>query len=215
MCRPSPREASWQAGPLGGFLLSVRQSAYEAYAAGLCIVPPQENGSKAPLADAWKHWQIERPSGAQLEDWYRDDRRQGLGIICGHVSGDLECLEFEDEESWNEYQDLALAAGLHDLLEKVVAGYSEASPGGGVHLLYRCEVTGRNTKLARRPKRPVEMKAANDKTKTLIETRGEGGYVIVAPSHGRIHPSGEPYRLLRGGFESIVGITADAPATVT
>lgn len=47
------------------------------------------------------------------------------------------------------------------------------------------------------------------KVKVLIETRGEGGYVVVAPSHGRVHPTGKPYTLLRGGFNTIVTITSE------
>lgn len=42
----------------------------------------------------------------------------------------------------------------------------------------------------------------------LIETRGEGGFVVVAPSHGSTHPSGKPWRLLAGGPSSIATITA-------
>jgi putative DNA primase/helicase len=49
----------------------------------------------------------------------------------------------------------------------------------------------------------------HDKVNTLIEVRGEGGYVIIAPNYGKIHPSGKPYVLLRGGMESIVTITPE------
>jgi hypothetical protein len=49
----------------------------------------------------------------------------------------------------------------------------------------------------------------NDKVKTLIETRGQGGFIILAPSHGPIHPSGQPYVLLQDGFETIATITPE------
>lgn len=172
--------------------MNVREAAYDAYGAGLCVVPPREDGSKAPSGNKWKHWQNERPSKTQLEVWYGTGVRQGLGVICGNVSGDLECLEFEDQETYHAYHELAEAAGLRELLDRVEAGYSEATPGDGVHLLYRCEGTGGNTKLARRPKRPEEMTGQDDKIKTLIETRGEGGFVITAPSFGNVHPSKNP-----------------------
>jgi hypothetical protein len=43
----------------------------------------------------------------------------------------------------------------------------------------------------------------------LIETRGQGGFVIIAPSNGKVHPSGGAYELLSGGLESIVTLTPE------
>ena len=43
----------------------------------------------------------------------------------------------------------------------------------------------------------------------LIETRGEGGFIIVAPSGGPVHPSGRPYVLRSGGFDTIATITPE------
>ena len=42
----------------------------------------------------------------------------------------------------------------------------------------------------------------------MIETRGEGGIIIVTPSRGKVHPSGTPYLLIRGSVSSIQTITA-------
>ena len=69
-----------------------------------------------------------------------------------------------------------------------------------MHWFYRCTEIGGNTKLAVRPTGPGQVA-------TLIETRGTGGYVVAAPSNGRVHPSGKPYRLLRGGVATIAEIT--------
>jgi putative DNA primase/helicase len=43
----------------------------------------------------------------------------------------------------------------------------------------------------------------------LVETRGEGGFVVVAPSGGRTHETGAGWVLLRGGPTSIANITAE------
>jgi P4 family phage/plasmid primase-like protien len=43
--------------------------------------------------------------------------------------------------------------------------------------------------------------------KCLLETRGEGGYAITAPSNGKVHPSGKGYILLKGGFDQVATIT--------
>jgi hypothetical protein len=71
---------------------------------------------------------------------------------------------------------------------------------GGIHWLYRCAEISGNTKLARR-------QDGDSSVKVLIETRGQGGYILIAPSYGNVHPSGRPYLLLRGGVDSIVTLT--------
>ena len=48
----------------------------------------------------------------------------------------------------------------------------------------------------------------------LIETRGEGGYTIVAPSNGLVHPSGKPYVLRSGGVDTIATITSQERAAL-
>lgn len=44
---------------------------------------------------------------------------------------------------------------------------------------------------------------------TLIETRGEGGFVVVSPSGGRTHPTGKTWTLEAGGYNTIPRITAE------
>ena len=41
----------------------------------------------------------------------------------------------------------------------------------------------------------------------LIETRGEGGYVILAPTSGSVHQSGKPYIRRAGSFATIPRLT--------
>lgn len=181
----------------------IRRAALVAYKAGLCVVPPREDGSKRPQGQ-WEHWQTERPSAEQMRSWYGPCT--GMGLVCGAVSGSLEMFEFEKQHTYQVYCDTGEAIGLGELIERVAAGYCERTPGGGFHWLYRCAEIGGNTPLARRS-------AFTDDGKPtfvpLIETRGEGGYVVVAPSHGQVHPSGAPYVLVSGGFATIAEITPD------
>ena len=67
-----------------------------------------------------------------------------------------------------------------------------------------------NTKLASRPATADELaERPRRQVKVLIETRGEAGYAIVAPS-SKIHPTGGRWTLLTaGGFATIAPITAD------
>jgi hypothetical protein len=134
----------------------------------------------------------------EIDAWYASGRRSGIGYVTGAVSGNLALLDFDTVETYEAFISLACAVGLGALVERIEAGYLEASPGGR-HWLYRCDQIAGNTKLASRPDGAL--------VTTLIETRGEGGYVVAAPSNGRVHPSGDPYRLLGGSVATIATIT--------
>jgi hypothetical protein len=165
--------------------------AMAAHNAGLCVVPPREDGTKAPLGE-WKQFQQERPTVRQLVKWYGYDTRTGLGAILGKVSGNLEMMEFDDMAAYAEYKHVAHEAGMDELVAKVESGYCEQTPKPGIHWLYRCPSIESNTKLAR------SLSKETGEIKVLIETRGEGGYAILAPSHGKVHPSGKAYEHLSG-----------------
>ncbi len=173
--------------------------------AGCSVIPVRADGTKQPSV-AWKRYQQERASRAQVEQWFAGGH-PGLGVVTGSISGNLELLELEGravhEGMLRELSEMAMASGLAELWRRVtVDGFTETSPGGGVHLLYRvlAPVAG-NTKLARRP--------SLDGTEVLAETRGEGGYVVVAPSHGPVHVTGRPWQMVAGGPERIPDLTPD------
>ncbi len=91
--------------------------------------------------------------------------------------------------------------GEHPLVFRIANGYLERTPSGGLHLLYRCtEPVEGNQKLASRS-------TADGGVQVLIETRGEGGWTVAAPSGGRTHPNGGEWQLLSGGIDTIVTIT--------
>jgi len=182
--------------------------ALEALAAGLCPVPPKMDGSKAPIG-AWKSFQHFPPDEAQIRKWYSASNLTGYGLVTGKVSGNLELLEFDCITSYHSFKSAAAEAGLGDLVARIEAGYSEQTPKPGIHWLYRCPEIAGNTELASRPKTAEEMKHPKDKVQVLIETRGEGGFVVIAPSNGKTHPSGGCYSLMAGGFNSIATITPD------
>lgn len=178
-------------------------AAMEAHEAGLSVLPPREDGTKAPDADEWTSRQAVRATEAEVRAMYANGRR-GLGLVCGAVSGGLEMFEFEgraiEAGLADALIDAAEACGLGELVGRIAEGYTEATPSGGLHWLFRTE-SPITTKLACGPDRLP-----------LIETKGEGGFTITAPSHGTVHPSGQPWRMVAGSFATIATITAEEQA---
>jgi len=188
-------------------------AALAAYDAGLSVFPPKQNGGKRPYA-AWATYQTTRATVNQITAWYSGGRT-GLGVVMGRVSGNrdaagkplngLELFDFDDRPTYDDFCTAAVAGGLADIVASIRAGYEEDTPNGGVHWLYRSERVSGNTKLARRPLRLNEVGKPGDKVKVLIETRGERGYAVLAPSHGTVHRNG-PYVLRSGSFAIIATI---------
>jgi KaiC/GvpD/RAD55 family RecA-like ATPase len=172
---------------------------------GISVVPVATDGSKRPGLAAWKEFQTRQPSAEELLAWFAN--AEGVGVICGAISGNLEMLELEGRavarKMHLDIAEIAKNSGLEHLWNKLNSGYVETTPSGGLHWLYRIdgEVPG-NTKLARRP-------GENGGIDVLAETRGEGGFVIVAPTNGSCHPSGGAWTMLIGGPSSIATITRE------
>ena len=185
--------------------IDIFASALRFAAAGCSVVPVASDGSKRPALDSWKRYQNEMPTEESLRKWF--ETAQGVGLITGRISGNLEMLELEGRAVLDglhtQARDMAQQIGLSDLWERINSGYCEITPSGGLHWLYRIDgqVPG-NTKLARRP-------GVGDGVDVLVETRGEGGYVVVAPTGGACHPSGRPWQLISGSIESIPTISKD------
>lgn len=190
-------------------------------AAGVCALPARTDGTKAPSV-AWKDYQTSR---------YPRDKvaaiSTGYGLLCGTISGNLEMVELEGraiaEGAWKTIAALAAAdPAVADVWHLVTAGpdaYLERTPSGGVHILYRLadgQVPG-NTKLASRPAHDDELTDQErdlltrhpDKVipRVLAETRGEGGFVVVAPSNGPTHPTGQPWTIIVGTPGQVPTIT--------
>jgi hypothetical protein len=144
------------------------------------------------------------PAPETVAAWY--GTRTGLGAVMGAVSGNLELFEFDDYETYSAFKSLGHATGLGPLIERVERGYSERTPNGGVHWFLRCDAIGTSAKLAKRPQPTDKDPHA---TKTLIETKENGGYAVMAPSYGAVHPTGRSYEVLQGSVSSIVELCAE------
>ena len=156
-------------------------------AAGLSCLPAAK-ARKHPAIGSWKNWQTRLPTEVEVRAWF-SNAHDAICVVSGAVSGNLECMDFDNGgelfAAWMEKVDTGLLAKL----------VIEQTPSGGYHVCYRCEspVEG-NLKLARGMR--------DGKLKTLIETRGEGGLFLCAPTEG--------YALQQGDFASVPTITPDA-----
>lgn len=154
----------------------------------LCPIPtaPRE---KRPALD-WKQYQTRRPTEQELEALFANAGDGcGIGLVCGAVSGNLEVLDFDDHGSAFEDWKAKIPLELYSCLTV------EQSPSGGFHVYYRCEEIGQNNKLA-----------MTLDGKVLIETRGEGGFIVCEPTKG--------YSRIQGVFFSIPELTTGERQTL-
>ena len=177
---------------------------------GISVVPVADDGSKRP-ALSWQKYQEQLPTPDEVLAWFKDDV-QGIGVITGAVSGNLEMLELEGravaQKMHLEIAEIASSSGLSDLWNRLNGGYVEMTPSGGLHWLYRVnETIGGNTKLARKP-------GENGGVDVWAETRSEGGFTITAPSGGLTHPSGGSWVLIGGSIETIPHISISERAAL-
>jgi putative DNA primase/helicase len=182
---------------------------------GCSVIPIRPGGRKAPYFE-WEGFQRAQPSSDDVRLWFEGQYPQaGVAVICGKVSGNLELVELEgraaDGDSLTRIKAQCELRGVEGIWDSLMAqGYTEWSPSGGIHILYRVpehDIPG-NTKIAMRPANndelsPEELKIIGQFPerkfwRVLAETRGEGGYVIVAPTGGNCHSSGEPWITISG-----------------
>jgi hypothetical protein len=154
--------------------------------AGLGVLPIRLDGSKAPDLPRGHQLLKERMSEADL--WRRFNRPSppGIGLACGRVSGNLECIDFEILsvfEDWRAIVEEQIPGLVKGLTTCLTPGHQD---GRGVHVWYRVKgiaVPG-SRRLAQVPtpdgKNPI----------TIIETRGEGGYAVAPGSPRECHESG-------------------------
>src|SRR4051794_4286810 len=104
----------------------LRDAALDAAAAGICVLPPKQDGSRGPDVGLWKEYQHRLPTERELSRWYDDPSRTGLGYLCGDVSGGLELLDFDDGGSaWDAFHELMEDNGIGELWAQITSGYLE------------------------------------------------------------------------------------------
>lgn len=190
---------------------SILQSAAFNYsAAGLATLPV--NKAKKATLDTWKKYETIQPNDNELRTWFSgsDLRTVGVAIIAGKVSGNIEVIDVDCKYdlTGSLMKDFCalLKEHLPELFSKLVIA---KTVNKGFHIPVRVPISHieGNKKLAERPATDEEKTAdPKQKKKDLIETRGEGGYFVAAPTPG--------YEWIQGSFENIPLITAEERETI-
>ncbi len=133
----------------------------------------------------WGKYASQLPSDAELSTWFTNG--QSIAILAGKI----QCLDVDVKNAtpdlWTQFLDRLDDAGLTPLVERLVI---QTTRSHGYHMLFRCPAELRNVKLASAPS-----------GKPILETRGTGGYFLVAPSPG--------YKVIQGSLDAIPEITQD------
>lgn len=165
--------------------------------AGYVVVPTHTDGTKRPFG-FWRNYQdvANRPDFDHIARLIEQSNSGGIGVITGKASGNVEMIELEGRaaDQLDQLDDFAQKIGIWSMWKRMREGCVERSPSGGIHFFLRLtdgEVEG-NTPLAERPD-PTNPALVQ----RLAETRGEGGFVVVAPSEPRKAQDAKPYRFLK------------------
>ena len=173
--------------------MDMKTMALAAIKAGMAPIPIRAGG-KVPL-DRWTDDQHHPMDETEIPRRFRNGCN--LGIVCGAGSGNLECLDFDNASLFQPLLD-TLEAVNPSLRQKLTVW--QETPSGGYHLLYRCSApVGSNAVLAH-----------GRNGKAAIETRGQGGQFLVAPSRATSKQDGKqrPY-ILHGTLQAVPTITAE------
>jgi hypothetical protein len=188
---------------------------------GLQFMPVKNN--KQPIVKGWQTYNGKHNLA----------NCDAVGIVCGSLSGGLEVIDVDSKYDlvgnlFENYKRLIHSTN-PDLLAKLVV---QKTKGGGYHLIYRCSQISGNLKLANRQTTAEEKQdtynktyqaeilngddaaavarakkaSVNDKVRVLLETRGQGGFIMCYPSKG--------YEIIHGDYYSISEISPDERETL-
>lgn len=153
-----------------------------------CSVIPLAPKSKRPLARAlpngkWEEFQQRAATPEEIRRWFEIEPEANIALVCGEVSG-LVAMDVDGSQGQEWFKGHMPRPNWYQQTSaknKFHAFYRH--PGGGVRI-------------------PPSVKLVNDE----IDVRGDGSYVVFAPS---IHPSGAVYSIhALDGFDGISSLVA-------
>src|SRR5262245_859612 len=164
--------------------VTVKDAAEMYVEAGLHVIPIKCDGTKEPALETWKEYQTRQPREDELDQWFDHWEERGLAILGGN---DLEVLDVERRSVFKELEQLVEEQAQGLVAQQPRVGTRGRYRGPGDHLYYFCDSAG-----------PSKVLARDENGKTMIETRGAGGYAVAPPSPPSCHETNRPYIHLAG-----------------
>jgi hypothetical protein len=150
----------------------------------MVIIPIACDGTKRPAIQSWKEFQTRKTTEEEIAVWFNNNAPLGIALVCGAISGNREVLDFDQGgllfPAWKTAVEV-LAPGLLKRLPIV------RSPSQGFHVHLRSPGPAEGNLKCAWTLHPDEHEAAEGKRSIAIETRGEGGYVLLPGSPPSCH----------------------------
>ena len=181
--------------PIGS--TNVHDEAIRLAVAGVSVIQIKA-GTKVAVS-TWKVGQTQRATPTQVARW---SSPQAFAVVGGAISGGMDdqgntlytaSMDFDVPGYKERFEEKAGDLALRLAVQRT---------GSGNHqMLFRSPLPIRNEKLAWSPNENEETRR-----EVAIETRGIGGYFLLAPS---LHPSGERYQMERGDVADLPVLSAE------
>jgi len=172
----------------------MKQQAKTLHKHGLKVIPfwDKKDGSKIFPANYAEY--RNKQTDQDIEYLFRD-KSDGIALLC---TDGIEVIDIDLKHDSKQNIDKLFFAELKqtDIWGEVEKCVIQKTKSGGWHLIYRTEIPDGNTKLATRPGSP----------EAVLETRGKGGLIFVAPTPN--------YEIKKGSLTAIPKISDKAKRTI-
>ena len=143
-----------------------------------CYMPGESRSWKRPKLSEWVEFQQALAIQPVFDRWYgaggEHVRRQNMGIITGHCSGNVFVIDLDDQKgaSAAAWWDGLLAVHNNNIRPQTV---QQRTGGGGRQKLFRA---------------PADWHAPTNRTSIGVDIRGQAGFAVMPAS---LHESGKYY----------------------
>jgi replicative DNA helicase len=149
----------------------VNKAAHRYAKEGLSVIWTRPAEKKAGMK--WTENQSTAATHEQLDRYFpvnHPDRN--IAVVCGKGSGNLEVIDVDQKHDPSGTLVDTYLGMIKDHLPELYSRLRiNQTPSGGCHIFYRCDTIQGNREIAK-----------NKGGETLIETRGEGGIILLPPS---------------------------------
>lgn len=162
----------------------MRERALELLRSGLSVIPVKADGTKAPALSTFEEYKsTRRATEEEIAQWFPDGETLGVAVICGKMSDNLIVMDFETKEIFTSWQQLAIDEDLP------VEDLPIVETPRGFHVYAKLSEPERGRKLASQiVENEGDDGVRRTKREVLIETRGDGQYVLGPGSPKECHP---------------------------